>query len=161
MPLLTALAVASGLIAVPVIWVFLEPLAPFNFQIWQCFLAWGCFYSCGGRVAGVKTTIVGMTFGAVVGAVVVIAAAYLGALGSLAIPIAGALGAAVIVFAAYLPLLSAIPASVYGFAGIAALIMLKGLPPLEALAPTVGAIVIGACVGWVSEYAGLSLAKSH
>jgi hypothetical protein len=160
MPLLTALAVAIGLIAVPVIWIFLEPLAPFNFQIWQCFLAWGCFYACGGKVAGVKVTITGMTFGALVGAVVVVAAGHLGALGSFAVPVAGAVGAAVIVLAAYLPLLSTIPASVYGFAAIAALILLKGLTPLEALAPTIGAIVIGAFVGWASEFAGLALAKS-
>lgn len=160
MPLLIALATAIGLIAVPVIWVFLEPLAPFKFQIWQCFLAWGCFYACGGKAAGAKTTIIGMTFGAVVGALVVIAAGYLGTLGSLAVPVAGAVGAAVIVLAAYFPPLATIPAGVYGFAAIAALVLLKGLSPFEALVPTVGAIVIGAIVGWASELAGTTLAKS-
>jgi hypothetical protein len=160
MPLLVALAAAIGVIAVPVIWAFLGPLAALNFQIWQCFLAWGCFYACGGKVAGVRTTISCMVFGAVIGAGVVFSAGYLGALGSLAVPVAGAVGAALIVLAAQFPPLATIPASVYGFAAIAALILLKGLTPLEALIPTVGAIVIGALVGWVSEAAGATLAKS-
>lgn len=160
MPLLIALAAAIGLIAVPVIWAFLEPLAPFNFQIWQCFLAWGCFYACGGKAAGVQTTIVGMTFGALVGALVVMAAGHLGVLGHLAVPVAGAVGAAAIVLAAHFRPLATIPASVYGFAAVAALILLKGLGPLEALVPTIGGIVIGALVGWVSELAGTTLAKS-
>lgn len=159
MPLLIALATAIGLIAIPVIWVFLGPLAPFNFQIWQCFLAWGCFYHCGGKAAGARTVVICMTFGAAVGAIVVIVAEYLGFMGSLAVPVAGAAGAAVIVLAAHLSLLSTIPASVYGFAAIAGLILLKGTPPLEAFLPTVGGIVLGALVGWVSELAGTSLAK--
>lgn len=160
MPLLFALAIAIGIIAVPVIWAFLNPLAAFNFQIWQCFLAWGCFYACGGKAAGAKTTIIGMTFGAAIGALVVISAGHLEVLGSLAVPVAGAIGAAVIVLAAHFPPLSVIPVSVYGFAAIAALILLKGLSPLEALIPTIGAIVIGALVGWASECAGTTLAKS-
>jgi hypothetical protein len=160
MPLLSALAIAIGLISVPVIWTFLGPLAPFQFQIWQCFLAWGCFYHCGGKAAGAKTTIICMVFGAFVGALVVITAGYLAFMGSLAVPVAGAIGAAIIVLGAYVPLLSAIPASVYGFAGIAAFILLKGVAPLEAIPPTVGSIVIGALVGWISELVGTRLAKS-
>jgi len=159
MPLLTALAIAIGIIAVPVIWIFLGPLAPFQFQIWQCFLGWGCFYHCGGKAAGLKTTIICTVFGAFIGALVVISAGYLGFMGSLAVPVAGAVGAAIIVLAAYIPLLSAIPASVYGFAAIAAFILLKGAAPLEALPPTVGSLVIGALVGWFSELAGARLAK--
>jgi hypothetical protein len=158
MPLLIALAVSIGLIAVPVIWSFLGPLAPFNLQIWQCFIAWGCFYHCGGGITGVRTTIAGMTFGALVGAAVVFAAGYLGALGVLAVPVAGAVGASAIVLAAHIGLLSTIPASVYGFAAIAALILLKGLAPLEAILPTVSGIVLGAAIGWVSELAGKRLA---
>jgi len=159
MPFLIAMAISIGVIAVPVIWAFLDPLAPFNFQIWQCFLAWGCFYACGGKAAGARATIIGMSFGAVVGALVVISASHLEVLGKLAVPIAGAIGAAVIVLAAHFPSLSAIPVSVYGFAAIAALVLLKGLHPLEALVPTVGAIVVGALVGWTSERVGTILAR--
>jgi Protein of unknown function (DUF1097) len=115
MPILFALAVSIGLIAIPVIWSFLGPLASFNLQIWQCFIAWGCFYHCGGGITGIRTTVLGMTFGTLIGAVVVTAAGYLGALGVLAVPVAGAVGASVIVLAAYIGLLSTIPASVYGF----------------------------------------------
>jgi hypothetical protein len=160
MPVRIALAVAIGLIAVPVIWVFLSPLAPFNLQIWQCFLAWGCFYHCGGKIQGAKTTVICMVFGACVGALVVASAPYLGVLGALAVPVAGAIGASVIVLAAYVPALSTIPASVYGFASIASFILLKAAAPIDALPPTISSIVIGALVGWTSERAGGLLTTS-
>lgn len=160
MPVRIALAAAIGLISVPVIWMFLGPLAAYNLQIWQCFLAWGCFYHCGGKTDGVKTTIICMVFGACIGALVVVSAPYLAFMGTFAVPAAGAIGAAVIVLAAYIPFLSAIPASVYGFASIASFILLKGAAPIDALLPTVGSIVIGAVVGWTSERAGMLLAKA-
>jgi len=121
--------------------------------------AWGCFYHCGGKSEGAKTTIICMVFGACIGALVVASAGYLGFMGALAVPIAGAIGASVIVLAAYVPVLATIPASVYGFASIASFILLKGAAPIDALIPTVGSIVIGALVGWISERAGMLLAK--
>lgn len=159
MPLTFALATSIGLIAVPVIWLFLGPLAAFQLQIWQCFIAWGCFYQCGGKAGGVKIVVVCMSFGAAVGALVVTGAGHLGALGSFAVPVAGAVGAAVIVLASFVSFLATIPASVYGFASIAALILLKGMTPLDALTPTLAAIVLGALIGWISEFAGMRLAR--
>ncbi len=160
MPLLFALAVSIGGLAVVATWLFLGPIAPTNAQIWQAFIAWACFYHCGGKIAGLKTTTIGMIFGAAVGAASVMLAGQLGALGALAAPVAVGIGAAVIVLAAHIGLLATIPVSVYGFAAIAGLILLKGLAPVDALLPTIISIVVGAIFGWLSELIGGKLAKA-
>ncbi|MEY2873063.1 MAG: hypothetical protein RLZZ373_434 [Pseudomonadota bacterium] len=159
MTLLIALTISIGLLAVAATWLFLGPLAAMNMQIWQAFIAWACFFNNGGKSAGLKTTLLCMSFGAVVGMVSVMLIGSLGGLGSLAAPVAVGIGAAVIVLAAHLPLLSAIPASVYGFASIAGLILLKGLSPAAAIVPTVLSIVVGALFGWASEQVAGKLTK--
>lgn len=152
MSLLIALAISIGVLAVIATWLFLGPLAAMGLQIWQAFIAWACFYHAGGKVGGLKTTIVCMSFGALVGALSVMLAGALGALGALAAPVAVGIGAAVLCLAAHVSLLSAIPASVYGFAAVAGLILLgKDMTPLGALGPTIGSIIIGAVFGFVSE----------
>lgn len=159
MTLLIALTISIGLLAVAATWLFLGPLAAMNMQIWQAFIAWACFFNNGGKSAGLKTTIVCMGFGALVGMASVLLIGQLGGLGALAAPVAVGIGAAVIVLAAHVPLLSAIPASVYGFASIAGLILLKGLPATEAIVPTVLSIVLGALFGWASEQVAGKLSK--
>ncbi len=159
MTLLIALTISIGLLAVVATWLFLGPLAAMNLQIWQAFIAWACFFNNGGKSAGLKTTIVCMGFGAVVGMASVLLIGQLGGLGALAAPVAVGIGAAVIVLAAHLPLLSAIPASVYGFASVAGLILLKGMPATEAIVPTILSIVLGALFGWASEQIAGKLTK--
>lgn len=152
MPMLAALAVSIGVLAVLATWLFLEPLAAFDAQVWQAFIAWACFYHSGGKTIGARTAVVGMSFGAVVGMASVLLANQLGALGSLAAPIAVGIGAAVIVLSSQLPLLATIPASVYGFAAIAGLMLLgTDMTPVRALWPTILSIVIGAAFGYASE----------
>ena len=124
MPLLFALAISIGVLAVVATWLFLGPLAAYDMQVWQAFIAWACFYHSGGKVTGARNTVLCMSFGAVVGMAAVLLAAELGALGEFAAPVAVGIGAAVIVLAAHLSLLGTIPASVYGFAAIAGLILL-------------------------------------
>lgn len=159
MPLLFALAVSIGALGVVATWLFLGPIASMDAQIWQAFIAWACFYHCGGKVEGLRKTVIGMIFGAAIGAGAVLLAGQLGALGNLAAPVAVGIGAAIIVLAAHIGLLAIIPASVYGFAAIAGLILLKGLAPMAALLPTIASIVIGAGFGWLSESIGGKLAK--
>lgn len=159
MPLLIALAISIGVLAVVATFLFLGPLAAFGVQIWQAFVAWASHYHCGGKVAGTKSTIICMSFGTVVGALSVMLAGQLGGLGALAAPVAVGIGAAVIVLAAHLPILSTIPACVYGFAAIAGLILLKGVAPTAAIVPTIASIAIGAGFGWLSEFIGGKLAK--
>ncbi len=161
MSMLIALALSIGLLAVVATWVFLGPLAAMSFQIWQAFLAWACFYHSGGKVDGLKKTVICMSFGAVVGMLSVMLAGQLGALGAFAVPVAVGIGAASIVLAAHLPILSTIPAGVYGFASIAGLILLgKDMSPMNAIVPTIGSIILGALFGWLSETIAGKLAKS-
>ena len=165
MPKLFALTVSVGVLAVVATWLFgLDPLVVAKLQVWQAFIAWGCHFHSGGKFNGTRTTILCMTFGAIVGMVAVLLAGQLGALGSLAAPVAVGLGAAVIVLASSVPLLATIPASVYGFASIAGLILLggtSGVTPTSALLPTFLSIVIGAAFGFVSEIVADALAKKN
>lgn len=150
MPSLIALAVSIGILATAATWLFLGPLAAMLMQIWQAFIAWACFFHCGGEFDGLKKTIICMSFGTVVGVLSVLLAGQLGALGTLAAPVAVGIGATIIVLAAHLGFLSTIPASVYGFAAVAGLILLKGVAPLDALVPTVLSIAVGASFGFAS-----------
>jgi len=158
MPLLFALSISIGLLAVVATWIFVGPLAFLGLQIWQAFIAWGSFFHSGGKRAGLQNTVVCMTFGVVVGALSVLLSGSL-PLGVLAAPVAVGVGAAVLVLAAHLGALSTIPASVYGFASVAGLILLKGLKPLDAVLPTIISLVIGAVFGWASEVGAGSLTK--
>jgi hypothetical protein len=159
MPLLIALAISIGVLAVAATWLFLGPLAAMDAQIWQAFVAWACFFHCGGKMEGAQKTAVCMVFGAVVGALSVMLAGQLGALGPLAAPVAVGIGAAAAVLGAHIGLLATIPATVYGFACVAGLILLKGLTPVGALTPTIVSIVIGAGFGYLSEMLAGKLAK--
>ena len=160
MPSLIALALSIGLLAVAATWLFLGPLAAILMQISQAFIAWACFFHSGGDIEAAKKTVICMSFGAVVGALSVMLAGQLGALGGLAAPVAVGVGAAVIVLAAHIGLLSTIPASVYGFASIAALILLKGVAPLEAIVPTVLSIIAGTAFGFISAKLGGAMTKA-
>lgn len=160
MNLLIALTVSIGLLAVVATWLVLGPLAALQIQIWQAFIAWGCFYHSGGKTEGFTKTLTCMVLGAVVGMLSVMLAGQLGALGSLAAPVAVGIGAAVLVLAAHVPALGVIPASVYGFASVAGLILLgKDMSPTAAIVPTLASIGIGAGFGWVSEALGGALTK--
>ncbi len=161
MSMLIALAISIGLLAVVATWIFLGPMAALGVQIWQAFVAWACFYHCGGKTAGLTKTIVCMIFGAVVGMLSVMLAGQLGALGGFAAPVAVGIGAAAIVLAAHVGALSTIPAGVYGFACVAGLILMKGLAPTAAIVPTIASIVIGALFGYASEAIGGMLAKKE
>ena len=159
MTALLALALSIGVLAVVATWLVLGPLAAFNVQIWQVFIAWACFFHSGGKNEGLQKTVICMIFGAVVGMLAVMLIGQFGALGPLAAPVAVGIGAAAIVLAAHIGLLATIPASVYGFASVAGLILLKPLSPAEAIVPTIASIVIGALLGWVSEMVAGKLTK--
>lgn len=160
MPLLTALAVSIGVLAVIATYLFFGPLAAMGVQIWQAFVAWACFFHCGGKMDGLKKTIICMAWGAVVGAASVMLAGQLGALGAFAAPVAVGIGAAVLCLAANIGLVSTIPATVYGFACVAGLILLgKDMTPMKALLPTILSIILGAIFGYLSEMIAGKLTK--
>jgi hypothetical protein len=163
MPALIALALSVGLLAMVDTWLFVVPLAAFlPGLVWISFIAWGSHFHCGGGVKGTTTTVVGMTFGAIVGMVaVILAGGALAGLGDFAAPVAVGLGAAVICLASAVPLLATIPVSVYGFAAIAGPILLAEMTPTEALVPTVVSVIIGAAFGYVSEMLAGALTKKE
>ncbi len=160
-----ALAVSVGLLAVLDTWLFGVPLAAtLPGLVWVSFIAWGCFFQSGAGTKGLTTAVVGMTFGAIVGMVAILALmGPFAGLGDLAGPVAVGLGAFVICLASRVPLLSTIPASVYGFAAVAGTTFLLGaggtLNPVDALWRTVVAVVIGALFGFVSEMLANALTK--
>ena len=161
MPALIALALSVGVLAVLDTWLYVGPLATFlPGLIWISFIAWGCHFHSGGGTKGSTTTVVCMSWGALVGMVaVMLAGGVLAGLGTLALPIAVGLGAATICLSSAIGLLQTIPASVYGFASIAGPILLAGMAPEEAILPTIGAVVIGAAFGFVSEWLANALTK--
>lgn len=160
-----ALAVSVGLLAVLDTWLFGVPLAAtLPGLVWVSFIAWGCFFQSGAGTKGLTTAVVGMSFGAIVGMVAILALmGPFAGLGDLAGPVAVGLGAFVICLASRVPLLSTIPASVYGFAAVAGTTFLLGaggtLNPVDALWRTVVSVVIGALFGFVSELLANALTK--
>ena len=63
MSLLTALAISIGGLGGLATWVCLGMVT--GLQIWAIFIAWACFYHCGGAEAGLKNTIICNIAGAV------------------------------------------------------------------------------------------------
>ena len=172
MSTLNALTLSIGVLAAVLTWLFLGPLAGM-LQIWIAFIAWGCFYHCGGKEAGLKNTIVSMIFGAIVGWVALLIVAGVPLAGTLGLPVwAGivvGIGVAILVAGANTPLLAAIPANVYGFAAVAGYTLLAnkvsvaGLTEPTLANPLINVVisaVIGAIVGYISEKIGGALAKS-
>ena len=160
MPALFALATSVGVLAVAATWLFFVPLAATDLQVWQAFIAWGCYYHSGGKPAGGITTVLCMSFGAAVGLGSFLLNDQIGALGQFSAPVAVGIGAAVICLASSISFLKTIPASVYGFASIAGLALLKpGITPVNALLPTIASVVIGALFGYVSEVVAGALTK--
>lgn len=158
MNLVTALAIVIGILGGCATWLFLGPLAGLGLSIWAAFIAWGSFYHCGGGEKGLKDTIAGSIWGAIMAGV---------ALHLLPVVGQGAMGAGLVVGAtvlvmilgAQVPLFSAIPAAVYGYASTAAFALLNGdkaaLMAVDiASNPVVNVIVsmaIGAVLGFISE----------
>ena len=114
MPALIALAASVGLLAVLDTWLFFGPLSGTLVAglVWVSFIAWGCHFHSGGGTKGTTTTVVCMSWGALVGMLAVMLAN--GPLGPLddpiALGIAVGLGAAVICLSSAVSLLATIPA---------------------------------------------------
>ena len=160
MPALFALATSVGLLAVLDTWLFFGPLATtlLTGLVWISFVAWGCHFHSGGGTKGSITTVVCMSWGAIVGMVaLILAGGAFAPLGPLAAPVAVGLGAALIVLTSKLPYLGVIPIGFFGFACVAAVDLLvkhadgSAMTPTQAIAPTAISVLIGVAFGFVSE----------
>ena len=123
----TALAISIGVLGAVATWLFLGPLGGM-LAIWAAFIAWGCFFHCGGKETGLQSAVLGNIAGAVVAGITLWVATQSGIGDALGLPIwAGicvGIGVAAMVFLANVPVFAAIPAQVYGFASVVALTLL-------------------------------------
>jgi uncharacterized protein DUF1097 len=170
MDIITALAISIGLLGGAATWLFLGPMGGLGLSIWAAFIAWGSFYHCGGKEAGLQKTITHNVFGAIIGwiALMLVTQAPFGA--TLGVPLWAGISIAITVFvlviAAKNQMLGDIPASVFGFASVAAFALAGGkLGAVTAaslenpLINIVISMVIGAVFGYVSEKVAGAIAK--
>lgn len=170
MDLITALAVSIGLLGGIATFLFLS-LTGLGLQIWAAFLGWASFYHCGGKTAGLQSSVLANLWGVLWGALTLIAATRAGLADSLGLPvwaaICVAIGVALMILGAKVPQLSAIPAQVYGYAATVALALLTNAtgaltePSLANPAVSVAlSMVIGAGFGYASEQLAGKLVKA-
>jgi hypothetical protein len=157
----TALAISVGVFAAIATWLFLGPLGGM-LAIWAAFIAWGCFFHCGGKEPGLQSAILGNIAGAIVGGITLWIALKTGVGDKIGLAVwAGicvGVGVAVMVLLGNIPIFASIPAQVYGFAAVVALTLLgNGAGNLTAISmenPVIVIIIsmiVGALFGWVSE----------
>src|SRR5688572_26118132 len=70
MSLITALAISIGGLGGIATWIYLGYLP--DLQIWATFIAWACFFHCGGKENGLKTTIICNIAGAILAWIAVV-----------------------------------------------------------------------------------------
>jgi hypothetical protein len=157
----TALAISVGVLGAIATWLFLGPLGG-ALAIWAAFIAWGCFFHCGGSESGLQSAILGNIVGAIVAGITLYVATQTGVADKLGLPIwAGicvGIGVAVMVLLANIPLFAAIPAQVYGFASVVALTLMgNGAGNLmmgsldNPVVVIILSMIVGAIFGYVSE----------
>jgi len=140
--------------------------------IWAAFIAWGCYFHCGGKEQGLQSAILCNAAGAVIGGLTLLAAgaAIGGSLPAAVWPaICVGIGVAAMVLLANVPLFASIPAQVYGFAAVVAYTLMKdagGSLTAGSLENPVVVIIlsmiIGAVFGYVSEkVAGMLAGAGH
>ncbi|MGB8817012.1 MAG: DUF1097 domain-containing protein [Rhizobiaceae bacterium] len=165
MDLITSLAVIIGIMGGIATWAAITIGSPYVL-IWAVFFAWGSFYHCGGKDAGLKSSVVANIWGIICAVGALIALTSIGVSAVVAGLCVG-ISIVVLVLAAKIPLLAAIPSSVYGYASTAALFLLGG----ASYGPDAGGIVkVGAAVavsmiignifGYISEKIAGSLVKA-
>jgi hypothetical protein len=167
----TALAISVGVLGAIATWLFLGPLGG-ALAIWAAFIAWGCYFHCGGKEQGLQSAIVNNAAGAVIGGLTLLAAgAAFGASMPAAVwpAICVGIGVAAMVLLANMPMFSVIPAQVYGFAAVVAYTLMKdaggSLTAVSMENPVLVVIlsmIIGAAFGYVSEkLAGMLAGAGH
>jgi hypothetical protein len=167
MSLNTALAISLGVLGAVATWLFLGPFGG-ALAIWAAFIAWACYYHCGGKESGLQSTILCTAAGAVIAGITLkVAGLSIGLPGVMWTAICVGLGVAAMVLFANVPLFASIPAQVYGFAATIAYAMLKGgsVTAVSIENPVVVVIlsmIIGAIFGYVSEkIAGMLVGTGH
>jgi Protein of unknown function (DUF1097) len=168
----TALAISVGVLGAIATWLFLGPLGG-ALAIWAAFIAWGCFFHCGGKESGLQSAILNNAAGAIIAGITLVVVTKTGMADKLGLPIWAAIcvgvGVAAMVVLANVPMFSAIPAQVYGFAAVVAYTLMGnaagGLTAASMENPVLVVIlsmIVGAVFGYVSEkLAGMLAGAGH
>lgn len=157
----SALAISVGVLGGIATWLFLGPLGGV-LAIWAAFIAWGCFFHCGGSESGLQSAILGNIAGAVIAGLTLWVVTQTGLADKIGLPVwAGicvGIGVAAIVLLSNVPIFASIPAQVYGFAAVVALTLMGNgggnLSSASMANPVVVIIlsmIVGALFGWLSE----------
>jgi hypothetical protein len=157
----TALAISVGVLGAIATWLFLGPLGG-ALAIWAAFIAWGCFFHCGGKEQGLQSAILCNVAGAIIAGITLYVATQTGVGDSIGLPVWAAIcvgiGVAAMVLLANIPLFASIPSQVYGFASVVALTLMGSAAGSLAAASMANPVVviilsmiIGAVFGYVSE----------
>ena len=165
---LVALSISIGLLGGIATFIYLK----LGLAIWAGFIAWACFFHCGGDSNALKQTIVGNIFGAICAwvAALIILTVPLG--DSLGLPLWAGIVVGITVFimciAAHIKALAVIPASVYGYAATFAYLLqtadtmtkdkLMSASMANALLAVIISMAIGALFGLASAKLGGALA---
>ncbi len=172
MNIITALAVSVGLLGGLATYAFLADHLGLGLQIWAAFLAWGCFYHCGGKTDGLRATVFGNLWGVLMALVTLIVISQTGVANSLTLPVwAGicvAVGVGLMILGSQISIFSSIPAAVYGYAAAVAFALLWGPglnnlldPSLQNPAVIIAiSMIIGGILGYISEMFAGTLAKN-
>lgn len=145
---LIALGISVGVLAGVATWLSLT----FSLSVWALFIAWACFFHCGGDLDALKNSIINNLFGAVLG--------WVAALLILEVPVLTliprasiivALTVIVLVFAAHIKALSVIPAGFYGYASVFAFALLTkdAFTPAALLNPNMSNALIAIAVAMI------------
>jgi len=169
----TALAISVGVLGAIATWFFLGPLGG-ALAIWAAFIAWGCYFHCGGKESGLQSAILNNAAGAIIAGITLVVATKTGLADQLGLPIWAAIcvgvGVAAMVLLANIPMFAAIPAQVYGFASVVAytLMTADGAANLTAgsmanpVVVIILSMIVGAVFGYVSEkLAGMLAGAGH
>src|SRR4030043_2009671 len=73
MSLNTAFAIRLGVLGAVATWLFLGPLGGM-LAIWAAFIAWGCFFHCGGKEQGLQSAILNNAAGAIIAGITLVVA---------------------------------------------------------------------------------------
>lgn len=162
MSIITALAISIGILGGVLTYLLLGPLGATGIQLWAAFIAWASYYSAGGKEAGLKASLIGGIWGAIMAWVAFMAFNALTG-GGMEGPVAGAIAVgatvAIMILGANIPALGSIPSAVYGYASVAAFTLLAGkLGSLAAmglgdnpLLTIIASFVVGSIFAYVSE----------
>ncbi|GGG22470.1 DUF1097 domain-containing protein [Paenibacillus abyssi] len=133
--------------------------------VWVTFIAWASFFIVGGKLAGLKRSVVSNLAGVLIASCTLLIISVMGGSPLIAAICVG-IGSAAMVQASKIPLLSILPAIVWGFASTVSTMVATDVPMTSlgwnnpGLVAAAG-VIVGGLFGYVSEIWGDSMTKKQ